>query len=87
MTHSDSFTNHAVCQGVGKVYFHSAPRISLLNMSLPPARRLWYLKQEGICHCLRRSPTLARCCLWPMSNTARLNYHTGNDNWPDVFLS
>lgn len=28
--------------------------------------------------------------LWPigspMSNTARLSYHTGNDNWPDVFL-
>ncbi|CAK8724177.1 MAG: WD40-like Beta Propeller Repeat [Candidatus Electronema aureum] len=28
--------------------------------------------------------------LWPigssMSNTARLSFHTGNDNWPDVFL-
>jgi Tol biopolymer transport system component len=28
--------------------------------------------------------------LWPisspMSNTARLSYHTGNDNWPDIFL-
>jgi hypothetical protein len=28
--------------------------------------------------------------LWPisspMSSTVRLSYHTGNDNWPDVFL-
>ena len=28
--------------------------------------------------------------LWPvgsqMTNTARLSFHTGNDNWPDIFL-
>ena len=28
--------------------------------------------------------------LWPigtpMGNTARLSFHTGNDNWPDIFL-
>ncbi len=28
--------------------------------------------------------------LWPigspMGNTARLSFHAGNDNWPDIFL-